>query len=279
MEVMESEMEIKTVGVIGLGAMGRPMSRHMVAAGFAVVGYDPDPAACRRASEYGMTPLRSPKEVAAESDLVLIVVGFEQQVNAVIFGDEGIMAGARAGLVIGLGSTVSPSYARGLAERLEGRNVGLLDMPLTRSDQAAEAGTMLVLGGADTEVFERCLPVLKTFATDIFNLGPFGCGQVGKMVNNTILWACMAANDEGLRLGEKLGVDQERMREALVLSSAANFALIERADTRPIPWAEKDMVIAQQEADKLRFSIPLCGHVKELIKAFKVARGYPTPGL
>jgi 3-hydroxyisobutyrate dehydrogenase-like beta-hydroxyacid dehydrogenase len=67
------------------------------------------------------------------------------------------------------------------------------------------------------------------------------------------------------------------MREALVGSSAANFALIERADTRPIPWAEKDMIIAQQEADTLRFSIPLCAHVKELIKAFKARKGYPTP--
>ena len=136
---------------------------------------------------------------------------------------------------------------------------------------------MLILGGAEPEIFETCRPVLSTFATDIFNLGPFGSGQVGKMVNNTILWACMAANDEGLRLGEQLGVEQERLRAALVLSSAANFALIERADMRPTPWAEKDMVIAQNEADKLRFSIPLCGHVKELIKAFKVRRGYPTP--
>jgi 3-hydroxyisobutyrate dehydrogenase len=152
-------------------------------------------------------------------------------------------------------------------------------MPLTRSDRAAESGTMLVLGGGDTEVFEQCRPLLETFASDIFNLGPFGSGQVAKMVNNTILWACMAANNEGLRLGEKLGVDQENLREALVLSSAANFALTERADTRPIPWAEKDMTIAQHEADKLRFSIPLCGHVKELIKAFKVERGYLTPGL
>jgi hypothetical protein len=69
------------------------------------------------------------------------------------------------------------------------------------------------------------------------------------------------------------------MRAALVLSSAANFSLIERADTRPTPWAEKDMIIAQQEADELRFSIPLCGLVKEIIKAFKVERGYPTPTL
>ena len=272
-------MTITTVGMIGLGVMGRPMSQHMIKAGYAVVGYDPDPDARRRADELGVRVLGSAREVAIESDLVIIVVGFDKQVEAVVFGDEGLVAGARSGLIIGLGSTVSPSYARDIAKRLEGRGIDLLDMPLTRSDRAAENGTMLVMGGGDPKIFDLCRPILKTFATDIFNLGPFGSGQVGKMVNNMILWACMAANDEGLRLGERLGVDQESMRAALVLSSAANFSLIERADTRPTPWAEKDMIIAQQEADKLRFSIPLCGLVKEVIKAFKVERGYPMPTL
>lgn len=272
-------MSIRTVGVIGLGAMGRPMSRHLATAGYTVVGYDPDAQACRRAAEVGLRPLASPKEVAHESDVVMIVVGFEKQVEAVVFGDDGILAGARPGLVIGLGSTVSPTYARRLAERVDTREIGLLDMPLTRSDRAAEAGTMLVLGGAEPEIFEACRPLLETFATDIVHLGPFGSGQVAKMVNNMILWACMAANDEGLRLGERLGVDQERMREALVLSSATNFALAERADTRPIPWAEKDLTIAQQEADQLNFAIPVTGLIKEAIKEFKARKGYPTPTL
>lgn len=272
-------MTIRTVGMLGLGAMGRPMSRHLLAAGYGVVGYDPGEQARERVADLGLRLLPSPKHVAHESDLVIIVVGFEEQVDAVLFGDDGVVAGARPGLVVGLGSTVSPTYARGLAERLDGRGIGLLDMPLTRSDQAAEAGSMLVLGGADEELFEACRPVLATFATDIVWLGEFGSGQVAKMVNNMILWACMAANDEGLRFGAALGVDPEAMRDALVLSSAANFALIERADTRPIPWAEKDMIIAQREADRLRFPIPVGGLVKEVIKEFKIRNGYPTPTL
>lgn len=272
-------MTIQTVGVIGLGAMGRPMGRHLVAAGYTVVGYDPSPESTRRAAEVGVRSLASPKEVANASDLVLVVVGFEKQVESVVFGDGGVLASARPGLVLGLGSTVSPSYARELAERLDGSGIDLLDMPLTRSDRAAEDGTMLVLAGAEPSVLDACRAVLRTFATDIFHLGLFGSGQVAKVVNNMILWACVAANDEGLRFGESLGVDPERMREALVVSSAANFALIERADERPIPWAEKDMVIAQQEADRLRFPIPVGGLVKEIVKAFKVRKGYPTPGL
>jgi 3-hydroxyisobutyrate dehydrogenase-like beta-hydroxyacid dehydrogenase len=273
-------MNIRTVGVIGLGAIGKPMCRHLANAGYSVVGYDPNPEACQKtADESGMQPLASPKGVAAESDIVIIVVGFEKQVEDVIFAENGIMAGAQPGLVIGVSSTVSPSYARALDDRLQDRDVALLDMPTTRSARAAEDGTMLVLGGGDPEIFEACRPLLETFAvkSDIFNLGPFGNGQVGKMVNNMILWACLAANDEGFRLGEQFGIDQESMRAALVRSSAANFPLIEKADTRPIPWAEKDMIIAQSEADKLRLPIPLTSHVKELIKAFKLRCGYPTP--
>ena len=272
-------MPIEKVGVIGLGAIGRPMGRHLAAAGYQVFGYDPDEVAAARAREVSVVCLASPADVARASDLAIVVVGFEKQVEDVLFGAGGLLTGAPPGLIVGISSTVSPSYARGLERRLAGRDVRLLDMPTTRSHIAADEGRLLVMGGGDQALFEECRPVLATFATDIFNLGPFGSGQVGKMVNNTILWACMAANDEGLRFGERLGVDQERMRAALVGSSAANFALIERADTRPIPWAEKDMVIAQAEADTARFSVPLCGHVKELIKAFKVARGYPTPSM
>ncbi|WP_103383206.1 NAD(P)-dependent oxidoreductase [Pseudonocardia dioxanivorans] len=272
-------MTIQTVGVLGLGAMGRPMGRHLASAGFGVVGYDPDHESVRQAEQVGVRALGSPKEVAHATDIVLVVVGFEAQVESVIFGDDGVLSGARPGLILGLGSTVSPSYARELAERLDGSGIELLDMPLTRSDRAAEDGTMLVLAGAAPGVVDTCRPVLDTFATDIFDLGPFGSGQVAKMVNNMILWACVAANDEGLRFGESLGLDPDRLREALVVSSAANFALIERADERPLPWAEKDMIIAQYEADRLRFPMPVGGLVKEIVKAFKVRKGYPTPSL
>ena len=136
---------------------------------------------------------------------------------------------------------------------------------------------MLILGGGEKTAFEACQPVFRCFASDIFHLGTFGAGQIGKMVNNLILWACMSANDEGLRLGEALGVDQEVMRAALVHSSAENFALSARADARPTPWAEKDMSIVVKEADAARMSVPLSGLVREMIKDFKRRKNYPTP--
>jgi 3-hydroxyisobutyrate dehydrogenase-like beta-hydroxyacid dehydrogenase len=197
----------------------------------------------------------------------------------VMFANEGLLAGARPGLIVAMGSTIAPSYARRLAERIKSSGLILLDMALTRGEPAAEAGKVLILGGGDPAVFESCRAVFSAFASDIFNLGPFGAGQVGKMVNNLILWACMAANDEGLRLGEALGVDQETMRAALGHSSAQNWSMSARAESRPTPWAEKDMTIVLKEADAAHLSLPLCGLVKEVIKDFKRRRGYPTPSV
>jgi 3-hydroxyisobutyrate dehydrogenase-like beta-hydroxyacid dehydrogenase len=97
------------------------------------------------------------------------------------------------------------------------------------------------------------------------------------MVNNLILWACMTANDEGLRLGEALGIEAEKLRNALTHSSAENFSLSARADDRPTPWAEKDMRIVLQEATTAGLSLPLSTLVKDRIADFKRRKGYPTP--
>ncbi|HKT19100.1 MAG TPA: NAD(P)-dependent oxidoreductase, partial [Stellaceae bacterium] len=267
----------KRIGIVGLGAMGRPMARHLLAKGFSVAGSDLSGAARDAAASLGVSIAPNPKALAAASDAVLVVVGFDAEIERVVFGADGVAAAARPGLILAIGSTIAPSYARRLAERLAGSGLILIDMALTRGEPFAETGTMLILGGGDACAFEACRPVFSAFASDIFNLGPFGAGQVGKMVNNSILWACMAANDEGLRLGEALGVDQETMRAALVHSSAENFALSARADARPTPWAEKDMAIVLKEADGAGMSLPLAGLVREQIKDFKRRKGYPTP--
>src|ERR1051325_10875567 len=118
--------------------------------------------------------------------------------------------------------------------------------------------------------FAACRPAFSAFASDIFYLGPAGAGQVGKMVNNLILWACTSANDEGLRLGEALGVDADKLRAALHHSSAQNWAMDQRAERSGMPWAEKDMSIVLHEADLARLSLPLSGTVKETIKGLKI---------
>jgi 3-hydroxyisobutyrate dehydrogenase-like beta-hydroxyacid dehydrogenase len=268
---------IKTVGIIGLGKMGAPMARHLLAKGFRVAGCDALDEARQNALSLGVSVLDSPSEVAQASEVVIIVVGFDHEVETVVFGKSGIVEAARHGLIVALGSTVAPRYAKRLAERLGAQGVVLLDIPLARGEAAAIAGRLLIFGAGDEATFEACRPALSAFASDILHLGPAGAGQAAKMVNNLFLWACTAANDEGLRLGEALGVDADRMRAALRHSSAQNWAMDNRADLSGMPWAEKDMNIVLQEADLARLSLPLCGTVKETIKGLKIRMGLGLP--
>jgi 3-hydroxyisobutyrate dehydrogenase-like beta-hydroxyacid dehydrogenase len=270
--------DIRNIGIIGLGKMGLPMARLLRQRGFTVTGYDVALSALKAAAGMGVQAVNSPKAVAAVSDLVIVVVGFDSEVGTAIFGDNGVLAGATDGSVIAIASTIAPATMRKLERRAASRPaVKLLDIPLCRGEQAAERGKLLIMGGGDKDAFDACRPAFAAFADSIFHLGPLGSGQVGKMVNNLILWACISANDEGLKLGNKLGVERDALREALVASSASNWALASRIEEQPMPWAEKDMTIVLKEADRLRMSVPLCGVVKEVVKTVKFEHNWPTP--
>jgi 3-hydroxyisobutyrate dehydrogenase-like beta-hydroxyacid dehydrogenase len=268
---------VRRVGIIGLGKMGRPMARHLRKAGFEVAACDIDAAACREAEQAGTTIVADPRAVAQRSDFVIVVVGFDKEAEAVVLGPDGIAAAARPGLIVGIASTVAPRTMTRLAKRIADTGIILMDMPITRGEPAAEAGQLLVMAGGDPQAFEACRPALASFASTIFHLGELGAGQVGKMVNNMILWSCISANFEGFKLAQAMGVDLERLRTALIESSASNWAMQTRIDTFPMPWAEKDMRIVLSEADHLRLSVPLCGVVTEVVKTVKIERGWPTP--
>ena len=269
---------IQKIGIIGLGKMGAPMAKHLLARGFNVCGCDPVDAARRNGRALGVSVLESPSAVAQASELVIVMVGFDHQVESAIWGRDGVAEGARSGLIVALGSTVAPHYSKTLSERLQKHGVTLLDIPSARGEAAAIAGKVLLFGGGDPAAFEACRPAFGAFASDIFHVGPQpGAGQVAKMVNNLILWACTSANDEGLQLGAALGVDADRMREALRHASAQNWAMDNRAELSGMPWAEKDMSIVLHEADLARLSLPLCGTVKETIKGLKVRMGLGLP--
>jgi 3-hydroxyisobutyrate dehydrogenase-like beta-hydroxyacid dehydrogenase len=267
-----SKSVVRCVGIVGLGKMGHPMARHLRKAGFDVTACDIDERARKEAERSGIAVAPDPRAVAERSDFVIVVVGFDKEAETVLLAADGIAAAAREGLIVGIASTVAPRTMQRLARGLAGTGIVLLDMPLTRGEPAAEAGEMLVMVGGDAAAFEACRPALQSFANAIFHLG-----QVGKMVNNMILWSCISANFEGFKLAQGLGVDLDRLRTALVESSASNWALQKKIDRFPMPWAEKDMRIVLSEADRLRLSVPLCGVVTEVVKTVKIERGWPTP--
>lgn len=265
------------IGVIGLGKMGLPIACHLVRAGFSVMGHDRRDEPFVRLLAAGGRRAQSAAEVAAGSDIVIVLVGFDNQVDTALFGAQGVIEGARDGLIVAIASTVPASYVKALPARAKPRSIAFVDIPLTRAEHAAENGTLLILGGGDRSVFEGCRPVFASFASDIAYLGALGAGQTGKMINNLILWSCISANCEGFKLARTLGVDPEELRSALEKSSAQNWAMSTRADERSAPWAEKDMMIVLKEADLARVSLPLAGVVKEVIKGFKIEHGHPMP--
>jgi 3-hydroxyisobutyrate dehydrogenase-like beta-hydroxyacid dehydrogenase len=270
---------IRRVGIIGLGKMGLPMARHLQGGGFAVAACDVNAAVRTQAEAAGIKVVANPAAVAAESDFIIVVVGFDAEAEAVVLGPGGIAAAARPGIIVGIASTVAPRTMQKIAGKISGSGIVLLDMPITRGEPAAEAGKLLTMVGGDIAAFEACKPALQTFASSIYHVGDLGAGQVGKMVNNLILWACISANHEGFNLARKLGTDPERLREALLDSSASNWAMQTRPEEQPMPWAEKDMRIVLSEADRLRISLPLCGVVTEVVKSVKFEKGWPTPEL
>lgn len=270
--------KIETVGVIGLGAIGLPMAGHLHRHGLATYGFDVAEAPLRAAREAGIATAESPKALASQCDLVIALPAFEAQVEAVLFGADGVAAGARPGTVVAVGATVSPHAMARFGRRLVEHGLLPLDIPICRGVEAAKEGKLLITGGGDPDTFERCRPVFAAFADAIHHLGGVGAGQVGKMVNNLILWACISANEEGFALGARLGVDREALRAMLLQSSAGNWAMATRAEERGATWAEKDMMIVLDEADRARLSMPMSAVVKEVIKAVKIARGSPMQG-
>ena len=152
---------IKTVGILGLGKMGGPMAKHLIAKGYTVLGYDPVAAAMEKAKGDGVRVLNSPRDVAAACELVIVVVGFDNQIETVVYGKDGVVEGAKPGLIVALGSTAAPKYTQDLAARLAKQHVTLLDIPLTRGEQAAVNGKLLILGAGDETAFEACRPALS----------------------------------------------------------------------------------------------------------------------
>jgi 3-hydroxyisobutyrate dehydrogenase-like beta-hydroxyacid dehydrogenase len=273
-----STQDIRRVGLIGVGKMGLPIGRLLVQRGFAVTAYDAALSALKGAAGAGMQPVNSPKAVAAASELVIVLVGFDSEVEAVMFGDNGVLAGAEDGTIVAIASTIAPGTMAKIAARLpDSPRVVLLDIPLCRGEGPAQTGELLIMGGGDKAAFDACRPAFSAFANAIHHLGPVGAGQVGKMVNNLILWSCISANEEGFKLAQAHGVARETLRAALLDSSAGNWSLATRPEEKPMPWAEKDMGIVLKEADAARLVLPLCGVVKEVIKTVKLERNWPTP--
>lgn len=260
----DTSQPVKRTGVIGLGAMGLQMARHMAAKGFAVAGYDVAAAASSQAQAHGVWICGSPAEVGVEAEVVIVMVATDEQVSEVVLSS-GLLDRLARGAVICIASSASPDLCRELAETAARKGIGVLDTPVVLGQEAANNGTLTIYAGGEEAAFARAKPVLAAFGREVLYLGPSGTGQIAKTINNMLLWACMTANFEALGLAKKLGADIPRLVAALQQGSGANWSL-SRWGKSTGKWSEKDMDVALTLAQDAHAPVPLAGLVDQLVK-------------
>lgn len=260
----------ETVGVIGAGRMGLPLLGHLARKGFRAFATDLDASKRPRVEERGAAWAADAVELAAASEVVLVCVGYDRELRELL-QDPKLLSAARPGAVYAVLSTVHPKTVQALAAECLGKNIHVVDATMCRGGKAADEGTLLSFVGGEAAVVERLRPVLGAFSRDIVHTGGVGSAQVAKAVNNLIMWACLVADHEGLALAQRYGVDVEKLRQALLMSSAANNALANWG-TQTMAWADDDMAIVAEMAADCGVALPQAGLTRELCRALKPKR-------
>ncbi len=258
-------MAKERIGIVGPGRMGLAMVRHMIKAGYEVTATDLNPEAVKAAEAAGAAPAASAAEVGRLSDIVIIAVGFDDEVNQVVTGAAGLLETMQPGTVIAISSTCAPDTLETLSGLCAEKGIDIYDAPICRGRIAADEGTLLAVIGGTDEVVERCRPVYRTFCSDLKHIGPIGHGQVAKAVNNLLLWVNGLTLIEAGRLCEAMDVDLPKLREAMLISSGTSGAL-EGWETMTFTWALKDMQMVSRMTDRAGLGLPLIGAVRELVK-------------
>jgi 3-hydroxyisobutyrate dehydrogenase len=262
------------VGIVGVGRMGLAMLKHLIRQGYQVTACDIDDKQLAKARDAGAAAVATTAEVARAADFVIVAVGYDEEVRQVVLEVDGLLANLAPGSIIAVSSTAKPDTVKALDEQAKGHGVAILDAPICRGRFAADDGTLLALVGGKPDVVERGRAVYRCFCSDYAHLGEVGHGQVGKTMNNLLLWINAVGLIEAGRLAETTGIDLVKLRAALLISSGASDALKEW-DGVSFTWALKDMQIVADLADKTGLSLPITGAIKELVKE---ARRIKTAG-
>ena len=207
---------MERIGFIGLGVMGKPMARNLVRAGLEVVVHSRSPEPVEELVADGAGRAETPSEVAAGADVVITMLPDTPHVEEVLFGENGVWDGARAGSLVIDMSTIDPTATRRFAGRLAERDVAMLDAPVSGGERGAIDGTLSIMVGGPEEAFERALPILRVLGGNVTYVGDTGAGQIAKACNQLIVAATIQAVGEALVLAAKAGVDPTVVREALL---------------------------------------------------------------
>ena len=246
--------------------MGAAIGRHLLAAGTPVAVYDPVVEAGRELVAAGATECGDAAEVARRAEVVLVVVVDDAQVREAVTA---CFDGAQEGTVAAICASVRPDTCRDLAQQGAERGVHVIDAALVRGERGAEEGRLVLFCGGDTGAIERLRDAAQPFTEAVLRVGDVGAGQVAKTANNILLWACIRADLEALRLSRALGVEPRALREALAVGSGANRPLAEWGHHR-LRWPHKDLEVALAVAADAGVDVPLVAALPPLLEELTV---------
>jgi 2-hydroxy-3-oxopropionate reductase len=210
------------IGFIGLGVMGRPMALHLINAGYEVCVFARRPEAADPLVAAGASRAATITELASRSDVVITRVTATSDVEQVVSGEDGVISSARPGTVVIDMSTIAPDGTRRIAAALRGRQIDMLDAPVTGGPAGAQAATLTIMVGGDTAVLERMRPVLERMGKQIVHMGGTGAGQTAKACNQLALLVTAEGVAEALSLGVAHGLDPRILRQAMLGGIAAS---------------------------------------------------------
>jgi 2-hydroxy-3-oxopropionate reductase len=224
------------VGYIGLGLMGSGMARNLMKAGHSLVVHNRSRAIVDEFASEGATPATTPREVAEQSDFVFTNLPDSPDVELVALGPDGVIEGAREGMIFIDNSTIKPETTRKIAQTFAEVGVMSLDAPVSGGDIGARDGTLSIMVGGPQEAFDKTLPLFEAMGQTITRVGESGAGQIAKVANQTVVAGTMIAMCEALVIAQKAGVDPEAVVQAISRGAAQCWAL----DTKPPKLFKRD---------------------------------------
>jgi len=264
------------LGFIGLGIMGKPMAGHLLDAGHTVHVYDVVADSVKELAAKGAVACSNSKEVAQKSDIIFTMVPDTPDVEAVLFGKDGVAEGVKSGAIVVDMSSVSPLATKEFAKKLADKGVKMLDAPVSGGQVGAQNATLSIMVGGESKVFEQIKPYFELMGKNIVLIGGNGDGQTCKVANQIVVGETLMAISEALLFASKAGADPGKVREALLGGFAQSRILdvhgkrmIERtfAPGFRIRHQQKDLNLALQGARALGMSLPGASIAQELLNA------------
>ena len=283
MPVSKSGHKMTDVAFIGLGVMGYPMAGHLTAAGHRVTVYNRTvEKAAKWVAEYGGKLAATPREAAVNADFIFSCVGNDDDLRAVIEGDDGALAGMTKGAILIDHTTTSANVARELAEACAAQGCAMLDAPVSGGEAGAVNGVLTVMIGGEQAVYDNAAPLIDCFARARRLMGPSGAGQLTKMVNQICIGGLLQGLSEALYFAENADLDGRAVIDVISKGAAQSWQMENRYETMiddefdfgfAVDWMVKDLKICLDEATQNGISLPVTEIVKTYYEELQTMNG------